>query len=174
MSNRSELESSTTGVLEGKFWHKSFHNLAMISSLNNRFVVNTHRSTDTDKIGGLIGDRENTPWSHCIQQAITPWIQLRKRDRQATSRDPWTVDALSAELTTVEATRVADSNNNSLVTEAKPPQPTHCDNGGQQQQADSATSPAAGRTVHGHRDLHASGFSLSGKSDTSCDADEAN
>ncbi|VDP23590.1 unnamed protein product [Schistosoma margrebowiei] len=88
-----------------------------------------------------------------IYDLVNAFERLRKTNQIPVIREPWTMNNLSGELTTIsKITNNHDNNNNGNNSEqTKDGNPQNL-----------MTTPVNIRTIRGNRDLHASGFSLSG------------
>ncbi|CAH8544380.1 unnamed protein product [Schistosoma intercalatum] len=88
-----------------------------------------------------------------IYDLVNAFERLRKTNQIPVIREPWTMNNLSGELTTIsKITNNHDNNNNGNNSEqTKDGNPQNL-----------MTTPINIRTIRGNRDLHASGFSLSG------------
>ncbi|CAH8851636.1 unnamed protein product [Trichobilharzia szidati] len=85
--------------------------------------------------------------------------RLRKRNQMPIDREPWTMNNLNESLLNSQQssnTLNNGTNNNAIVT------PNSNDEQKITDKVQNSTSSLNVRTIHGHRDLHASGFSLSG------------
>ncbi|VDP99645.1 unnamed protein product [Trichobilharzia regenti] len=85
--------------------------------------------------------------------------QLRKRNQMPIDREPWTMNNLNETVMSSQQssnTLNNGTNNNAIVT------PNSNDEQKITDKVQNSTSSLNVRTIHGHRDLHASGFSLSG------------
>ncbi|KAF7232749.1 hypothetical protein EG68_09536, partial [Paragonimus skrjabini miyazakii] len=97
------------------------------------------------------------PFPMTVYSAVLATDRLRRRYPASTSTEPWSMKALTGELDLCTSTV-------EKITENQP-QETSSSAVGQVSEATKSPEPAENfgvRMVHGHRDLHASGFSLSG------------
>ncbi|KAH8878428.1 Dihydropyrimidinase-related protein 5 [Schistosoma japonicum] len=82
--------------------------------------------------------------------------RLRKSNQMAIIREPWTMNNLTTELNTLQ-TKISNNTENSSINEQM-----KIDNTQIESNDSVMTSSTNTRTIRGQRDLHASGFSLSG------------
>ncbi|CAH8556210.1 unnamed protein product [Heterobilharzia americana] len=137
-------------VQDGKLIEKQRNN-------TNVKIMASNRSVDIT-IGEACGILQiGKPFPPAVYGLVTASERLRKRNQIPVNREPWTMNNLSEELNSSQSSTLNtshnDSNNNAIIST----------NTNEQMNIETVQSSSnSTRIVHGHRDLHASGFSLSG------------